>query len=302
MMKKTKYSLLLGIFLFLFLITGKGWAQNVGDLAFNEILVHNDSLNVDGFGQRSSWIEIFNKGYNTVDIGGCYLTNDLNNPTKYWIPTGDPATRIPTRCFILFWADNKPSRGIFHLNFELMESDVIALFDASGKTLIDKLEINQPQYSNVSFGIKEISDEIGNVTTVWDYLDKITPASNNDHTRKVSSGEQFVEYDPTGLGMTVIAMGVVFSSLALLYLIFKTTGTYFVRRLNKSVKVKITEGTEIVREEDLSGEVSAAIAMALHLYNSEIHDEENTVLTIKKVARAYSPWSSKIYTLRKYPN
>ena len=44
-------------------------AQNVTDLRFNEILVRNDSLNVDDFGEHSAWIEIFNSGYNTVDIG-----------------------------------------------------------------------------------------------------------------------------------------------------------------------------------------------------------------------------------------
>lgn len=301
-MKKTIYSPAWGIILFLLLITGQSWAQNVGDLAFNEILVLNDSLNVDEFGENGSWIEIFNKGYNTVDIGGCFLTNDLENPTKYWIPSGDPITKIPSRCYLLFWADNKPSRGILHLNFDLRNSKVIALYDAGGRTLIDKLEINQPQQSNVSFGIKEVTNEEGEAVTKWDYLDKITPASNNDHTRRVSSGEQFVKYDPSGLGMTMIAMAVVFTSLALLYVFFKTIGTFFVRRTNKAKKAKTAEGTEIEHEEDLSGEVSAAIAMALHLYHSEFHDEENTVLTIKKVARTYSPWSSKIYTLRKYPN
>ena len=55
-------------------------------------------------------------------------------------------------------------------------------------------------------------------------------------------------------------------------------------------------------KEEMSGEVNPAIAMALHLYQSELHDYENTVLTIQKVSRNYSPWSSKIYTLRKTPN
>ena len=32
------------------------------------------------------------------------------------------------------------------------------------------------------------------------------------------------------------------------------------------------------------------------------HDSENTILTINKVKRAYSPWSSKIYSLREVPN
>jgi Na+-transporting methylmalonyl-CoA/oxaloacetate decarboxylase gamma subunit len=282
-------------------IPGNSWGQNASDLKFSEILVLNDSLNVDDFGENSSWIEIFNTGYNTVEIGGCYLTDDLRNPTKYWIPTGDPITKIPARCYILFWADNKPSRGILHLNFELRNADTIALFDANGRTLIDKLAIEKPQKSNMSYGLMEKTDEHGNVTAQWEFLTKITPASNNDHTRKVSSGEQFVQFDPNGVGMASIAMAVVFTSLALLYLIFKTTGSYFQHRARKAKKAVHVQGVEDKAMEDISGEVSAAIAMALHLYQSEVHDEENTVLTIKKVARTYSPWSSKIYTLRKYP-
>jgi hypothetical protein len=52
---------------------------------------------------------------------------------------------------------------------------------------------------------------------------------------------------------------------------------------------------------DINGEVAAVISAALHLYKNDEHDFENTVLTIKKVAKAYSPWSSKIYGLRKNP-
>lgn len=48
------------------------------------------------------------------------------------------------------------------------------------------------------------------------------------------------------------------------------------------------------------GEVYAAIATALHLHMAEMHDRENAVLTINKVARTYSPWSSKIYGLNQW--
>ena len=50
-----------------------------------------------------------------------------------------------------------------------------------------------------------------------------------------------------------------------------------------------------------SGEVYAAIAMAIYEITEREHDYENTVLTIKNVDRSYSPWSSKIYTLRELP-
>jgi len=74
------------------------------------------------------------------------------------------------------------------------------------------------------------------------------------------------------------------------------------RELDNAVK---EEGTNIVRNVatggEISGEVNAAIAMALYMYQSELHDLENTVLTAQKVSRTYSPWSSKIYALRRYP-
>ncbi len=41
-----------------------------------------------------------------------------------------------------------------------------------------------------------------------------------------------------------------------------------------------------------------AAFMALHLYTSEeVHDEESNVLTIDRIQRRYSPWSSKIYSM-----
>ncbi len=49
------------------------------------------------------------------------------------------------------------------------------------------------------------------------------------------------------------------------------------------------------------GETAAAISLALSLYMQEIHDYEKTVLTMQKVMRPYSPWSSKIYGLRERP-
>lgn len=271
--------------------------QNALALKLNEILVINDSNAVDDFGEHSSWIEIFNSSYNTVNVGGCYLTDDLSNPTKYWIPTGDPVTQIPARNYIVFWADNHPTRGIFHINFDLQEGKTIAIFDANGKTLIDKIEIPADQKPDITYG-RPVND-----SNEWIYLEKSTPGANNDYTKKKSAGETFVEIDPYGIGMTIIAMAVVFMALAILYVIYKNLGRFFIRRGAKSVKPAASE-LNITSEsvEEMSGEVNAAIAMAIHLYTSELHDYENTVLTIQKVSRNYSPWSSKIYTLRKTPN
>jgi Na+-transporting methylmalonyl-CoA/oxaloacetate decarboxylase gamma subunit len=270
-------------------------SQNAGDLRLNEILVLNDSNSVDDFGMHTAWIEIFNSAYNTVNIGGCYLTDDLSNPTKYWIPTGDPATRIPSRCYMVFWADNKPTRGIFHLNFDLKDAKTIALYSSDGKTLIEKVDIPADNRPDITYG------RPANESKQWIYLEKSTPGANNDYTKKKSAGESFIELDPYGIGMTMIAMFVVFSALAILFVIYKGMGRFFIRRAIPKQEKLSAKVIRPVKEVEMSGEVNAAIAMSLYLYQSELHDEENTVLTIQKVSRNYSPWSSKIYTLRKSP-
>lgn len=48
-------------------------------------------------------------------------------------------------------------------------------------------------------------------------------------------------------------------------------------------------------------EVEAAIGLALHLYLEEQKGIEDFKLTIQKVIKPYSPWSSKIYGLNKFP-
>jgi glutaconyl-CoA/methylmalonyl-CoA decarboxylase subunit delta len=113
------------------------------------------------------------------------------------------------------------------------------------------------------------------------------------------AAKAFGVMDPYGIAMTIIAMSVVFISLILLYLTFK----YVARIYNMEIKRKKSpaETTGALLEEDISGEVNAAIALALHLYRTQLHDNEDPVITMKKVARTYSPWSSKIYGLRRPP-
>jgi Na+-transporting methylmalonyl-CoA/oxaloacetate decarboxylase gamma subunit len=236
-------------------------AQNVTDLKFNEILVLNDSNSVDDFGMHTAWIEIFNSAYNTVNIGGCYLTDDLSNPTKYWIPTGDPSTKIASRNYMIFWADNHPTRGIFHLNFDLKDAKVVALFSADGKTLVDKVDLPATHQPDITYGRPNVE------SSEWVFLEKSTPGANNDYTKKKSAGESFVELDPYGIGMTMIAMFVVFSALAILFVIYKNIGKFFIKR--GAAATKSTSGEVKIAAKpgspEMSGEVNAAIAMALYL-------------------------------------
>ena len=58
---------------------------------------------------------------------------------------------------------------------------------------------------------------------------------------------------------------------------------------------------QVKKNSDVAEEEAAAIALAIHMYTQEMHDIESVTITLKKVSRIYSPWSSKIYTLRQNP-
>lgn len=133
---------------------------------------------------------------------------------------------------------------------------------------------------------------IAQTTMVADSLAKSRIAENS---------KKFLEIDPWGVGMTFVGMAVVFLSLLLLYLLFYNITKVLNYRLKLSQRKKGKEVEAKGNETELSGEVNAAISIALHLYMNELHDRESAILTINKVARTYSPWSSKIYGLRQYP-
>ena len=129
MKKIAKIFLLLG-FLFVSLSLA---AQSQGDMRINEFLLINTNDFEDDFGHKNGWIELFNTSYGTVNIGGCYLTNDPSNLTKYIIPKGDVLTKIAPRQHTLFWADNEPFRGTFHINFKLEDSQRFCLWHPTGR-------------------------------------------------------------------------------------------------------------------------------------------------------------------------
>lgn len=115
------------------------------------------------------------------------------------------------------------------------------------------------------------------------------------------AAKAFGEMDPSGIMMTFIAMSVVFIALILLYLTFKYVSKLYSIDIKSRVKKSKTDKKETVAPEDIPSDINVAIAMALHLYMSELHDKENTKITIKNMAKSYSPWSSKIYGLRQVP-
>ena len=116
------------------------------------------------------------------------------------------------------------------------------------------------------------------------------------------AAKEFYEHDPTGVIMAIIAMTVVFISLFLLYILLITAAGIINGKFKLKRNVSNTNKSEEIKSaQPVSGEINAAIGMALYLYKSRLHDIESFKLTINRVSRIYSPWSSKIYSLRKTP-
>lgn len=297
----------IGIFIALLVTVCFGMqAQRATSMKINEVLIVNDQNYQDDYGMQSAWIELFNTSFATVNIEGCYLTNDKNNPTKYRIPKGDVLTQIKPRQHTLFWADEMPNRGTFHLNFKLdpTKENYLALYDSNGKTLIDEVTIPAGQVADQSYA-REQDGSANWVIKGGGEHSYVTPSTNNMTLDKNAKIENFKKHDEIGIGMAIIAMSVVFMGLILLYISFKIVGNIAVK-LGKKNAMKATGITDKAeaKEKNLghhSGEETAAIAMALHEYLNDAHDIEDMVLTINKVKRSYSPWSSKIYTLRQDP-
>ena len=104
-----------------------------------------------------------------------------------------------------------------------------------------------------------------------------------------------------GIGMALAAIGIVFLGLFGLYILFNLIGSTADsmrrKRAMKKFGISEEEAKGITKQ---SGEIYAAIAMAIY-EATELHDEENTILTIKNTVLNSPPWSSKISTLREVP-
>lgn len=288
------------VVLSLLLVSFGAMAQQQNAMRINEFMESNASDLQNDYGEHGQWIELFNSSYGTVDISGCYLTNDPNDLKKYMFPKGDLITKIKPRQFVVIWADGDPTKGTLYTNFTFAPGDELLFVGGDGKTVIDRIKVPElgenKSYARATDGNGE-----------WGIAKHTTPrAANVTHTEETKS-QKMARIDPYGWIMALTAMSVVFSALIILYLIFKQIGNASIKRSRK--KTAKSNAPEAVKaavaasEEVTTGETYAAIAMAMHLFREEndSHDEESFVVTLNHTDRTYSPWSSKIYSLRQLP-
>jgi hypothetical protein len=295
-MKSRFTIILIGLFLPALVLS-----QSVKSIRINEIQVHNTDGFRDEYGRANSWIELYNAGYNKVNLAGCILRV---KEKEYRIPGGDPATIIATRGYMVFFAGGTPDKGTFYTNFTLENTDFVEFCDSDGN-VVNRFDFDPAvMVGNKSYGWFEDLDGMEKVMQ----LPATTPGSNNNTILKEHRSELFKRHDPTGLVLTLICIVFVTLTLTLLYFIFKYMGNYYIKiagkKSKKATAASVSSGAmrdTTGKKEVITNDELVAVAVALYKYSERLHDAENMVLTINKASKVYSPWSSKIYGLRQYP-
>ncbi len=119
------------------------------------------------FGELSDWIELYNTTQGAMDLGGYYVTDDLDEPLKWRIPDG---TLIPAAGFLLLWADGRDT-GL-HTNFRLNKGgEQLGLYTPDG-ILVDALSFGAQQ-DDMSYG------RLGNDADQWSFFSPPSPGSVN---------------------------------------------------------------------------------------------------------------------------
>ena len=307
-------------------------AQGRKELRFNEVMTQNDSSIIDKYGNRSAWVEIFNRSYGTVGMEQMFISNQaieipatgqkpkdyLNDyATKhpdicYEIPRGDKDTKVAPRSHVVFFADGNTAAGSLHLSFKIDagKASSLYLYDVNGD-LVDFVSIpaNLPSgsaYALVDDGKSELNDGKADASAwaIYDGATESTAITPGKFNKRVINEniEKFHQNDSHGGILTVTAMGIVFSALLLLFILFYLFGLANKagnkQVSNKPAPLASLDGEQAASTTTTDDEAMVAICMALYQHLNA-HDNESGVLTFNR--NDNTAWSSKAGMMRVLP-
>ncbi len=145
----------------------------IENLVINEIAARGTTY-ADEFEECDDWIELYNNGNTSVNIGGLFLTDDLDNLTKWQVAS---PVEIPAGGFQTLWIDKDPEQGGLHASFRLSGSgDQIALVQWVGN---DFVILDEVDFDEVPF-----QSSYGRTTdggSTWTTFGEITPNASNQN-------------------------------------------------------------------------------------------------------------------------
>jgi len=127
-------------------------------VVISEFMANNDETLIDGNGNYSDWIELYNMGTNDVDLTGWYLSDDTNNFTK-WV---FPATTITAETHLIVFASGQEtagytdSLGYLHTTFKLSADGESVVLTRSDGTTVEHSFVDYPeQDDDISYGLEQ---------------------------------------------------------------------------------------------------------------------------------------------------
>lgn len=120
--------------------------DTVEGLYINEILSKNRHTIADNYGEYDDFIELYNGSNDTIDLTGLYLTDKIQEKTKWEIPLG--INLLAPGGYTIFWADKDTAQGLNHINFKL-SNEIVYLYQVFGSDTILLDELLSPA-SNLS--------------------------------------------------------------------------------------------------------------------------------------------------------
>jgi len=122
-------------------------------IRINEFMAVNDTGLDDEDRDEADWIEIYNAGTDTVDLGGWYLTDDVNDLRRWAFPE---VTLAPDAYLVVFASGKNRTDplGILHTNFKLKgNGEYLGLVRPDGETVVSEFFPTFPkQAPDVSYG------------------------------------------------------------------------------------------------------------------------------------------------------
>ncbi|PKP35238.1 MAG: hypothetical protein CVU00_03410 [Bacteroidetes bacterium HGW-Bacteroidetes-17] len=104
---------------------------------------------------------------------------------------------------------------------------------------------------------------------------------------------------PEGIVITLVGYSIVFGALVILYFVFSTFSKILTIKVRERLRREGRHEIANLPNIDITGEETAAISMALYLFN-ELHDLESNIITIKKISRTNSQWGAKQDNISKF--
>jgi hypothetical protein len=102
-------------------------------LCINEFQASNQATIADGTGAYPDWIELHNLTGSAIDLGGYFITDNLEDTEKHQLAAG---LVVPANGFMLLWADGDIDQGDDHLPFSLAKGgEQLGLYDPDGDAI-----------------------------------------------------------------------------------------------------------------------------------------------------------------------